>query len=407
MNQNILYRLVLAKSLFQNAITSCDTEHDVYQFSQGIIGIHDALDNFAGALCSYLNISLNSRRSYLVNMVDEIENFEKQADPNFSLWSKNEIRQINTLRNNIKHQGVMPNITQSKTLITPIQNFFEKSCNRFLGIDWLAVSMADLIQSDEIRNMIKETEKLISQNKFKEALNQLAIVKFEVFDKQSLKYEVDPIWPRDEEEREKRKAKYANRKNIFLVDIKNEQAKESAFGNFFSDTYEKFRFIEKGISKDLLERFKDLTAEVGINNTQEWDLILRHSTHYWGKANWTRENALYCYNFLIDAIVKDQRNIYSDQPIKMIHDKFKVRINKEEIIIKINNSEDVFKMEKDKEYLISFLSGYAGGKWENYNREDIFIIVHTQYEDKNILPGYLQDKDKDKLEIIDVIEQSS
>ena len=290
---HIVYRLVLAKTIFKKAIRFCDTPNDTFNFSQGLIALHDALDNFTGAIASQLNISL-TQKSYLLDTLNAIEGHKRKTDASFSLISKNEIAQLNTIRNNIKHQGIVPNTNHAKGLIAPIVFFFQEYSRCYFGLEWEIISLADLIKDDSIKTQVKKVEDFIEQGKYKEALNEMAIIKFKVFEESLLRIRLNPRYdlsPPSEEDKKLRESS-----NIFPGQGRG----------WFSDLYDRADFLEKGIDRDLMRKFEDLTAKVGVNNNKEWEYILNHG-HNWGPPNWIKENALFCYDFLVDAIIKNQR----------------------------------------------------------------------------------------------------
>ena len=170
---HIIYRLTLAKSLFKTAIELCKTNVDIFNFSHGLIALHDALDNFAGAISTHLGFSLREKNTFLIPILDKIEENEKQVNPNFVIISRNELVQLNTIRNNIKHQGITPNISQNKALILPIITFFQEYSKRFFEVDWDLISLADLIKDTGVRNALKSVEILIDNENYKTALHRL------------------------------------------------------------------------------------------------------------------------------------------------------------------------------------------------------------------------------------------
>lgn len=66
--QHIIFRLVLAKTLFKNGLELCDTKVDIFNFSHGLIALHDALDNFAGAIATHLDITLPQESKFIATL---------------------------------------------------------------------------------------------------------------------------------------------------------------------------------------------------------------------------------------------------------------------------------------------------------------------------------------------------
>jgi hypothetical protein len=396
-NQNVLYRLILAKSLLRRALASCETNHDIYEFSQGIIGLHDALDNFLGALCSQLNVSFQKKDIYLLDMLNQLEKHAEHDSPGFALWAKSEIRQINTLRNSIKHDGLMPNISQSKAIIPPIKDFFERYSKYFLQANWHEISMADLIRSEEHKKAIKHIEELILQENYKESLDQMAIIKFRVFDEDTLRFSVHPLYTLGPGESEKREKEYGKQQNIFLIDVEN----KGIWGSLFNDYNRRFKFVEKGIDKDLVRGFENFTARVGINNIRDWQYVLKHDATYWGEINWTKENAVFCLEFLTDAIIKDQRNSYLHTPAKPLHHDYQIKIVGGSVdVFQSKTNERVYTLREEQVYDVWLMDEYVDGKWENFSQENILILVRAPEKGVDRIVGYLKDTDKYRIEVV-------
>lgn len=377
----IIFRLVLSKKLFKNAEELCSITNDEFSFSHGLITLHDALDNFLGAIVSHLSISLHGKKDYLLDMFNAVEKEEKKHNNNFTLISKTDIKQLNTLRVNIKHQGIIPNIQQSITLLSPIEDFFKKYSKLYFNLEWDTISLADLIENDSIKNGIKSVEGLMEKGKYKDALNKMAIIKFQVFDEGIYKIRLSPtydfITPPSEEDKKLREGN-----NIFLQK------------NYFSDFYKRIDLLEKGINREIMSKFEDLTAQVGINNTKEWKYILKHGLN-WGKPNWTKQNCLFCYNFLVDAIIKNQRKKYSYEE-KVFSNVHTIEIKGGDLKIYHNKTNELIYTLKKGAKRKALIFDYIGGQWEDYGEKGIMVKLYKTDTDKDII-GYIKKEDKDKI----------
>lgn len=380
---HIIYRLVLAKTIFKKAVEFCNNPNNTFNFSHGLIALHDALDNFSGAIASNLNIRL-PQESKLLQTINQIQEHEKTSNPNFTFISKNEIAQLNTIRNNIKHQGIVPNTNHAKNLIPPIISFFQKYSRHYFDLEWEIISLADLIEDDTIKKQIKVVEGFIGQGKYKDAFNKMAIIKFKVFDESLLRIRLNSRYDLNPPSEDDKKLRESS--NIFPGQGRG----------WFSDLYERTDFLEKGIDRDLLRKFEDLTAKVGVNNNKEWKYILNHG-HNWGLPNWTKENALFCYDFLIDAIIKNQRkNLnFTETWIWTI---YKIRAKDE---IKIYDKDDklIYAMPKNEERE-AFVFGRIDQKWEIYSNGDLLIKLFKK-DDKEEIIGYYKKEDKTKIEFLE------
>lgn len=379
---HIVFRLVLAKAIFKEGIKFCDTPNDTFGFSHGLIALHDALDNFAGAIVSRLGISL-LQKSYLIDALNAIEKNETTSNKNFSLISKNEIIQLNTIRNNIKHQGIVPDANHAKGLVNPIISFFQKYSRRYFKLEWEMIGLADLIENKEIRVQMKNIEGLIENNEYKEALNEMAVIKFKVFEERLLRIELNPrydISPPSEEKKKRRESS-----NIFPIRGKS----------LFSDLYDRADFLEKGIDRNLMNKFEELTARVGINNNKEWKYILKHGIN-WGTLNWTKEIAFFCYDFLVDAIIKNQQKSFNFDE-KWIWTIYTIEAMDE---IKIFNKDDklVYTILKG-ERRDAIVFNRIDRNWEIYIKSDLLIKLFKK-ENKPEIVGYYLNEERDRIKFL-------
>lgn len=380
---HIIFRLILAKTLFKTGLEFCDAKTDVFNFSHGLIALHDALDNFTGAVATHLNISLPQESKFLATL-NLIQEHERQTDSSFQLISRNELVQLNTLRNNIKHQGITPNIAHNKALIGPIVSFFKEYSRKYFDLEWDVISLADLIKKKETQEALKKVEKLIEDEKYKDALNEMAIVKFQVFDESLMEIRMKSHYdlsPPSEEEKKLRESS-----NVFPGQFDR---------GWFRDLYDRADYLEKGIDRDMMRRFEDLTAKVGISNAKDWNYVLDHGLQ-WGDLNWTREICVFCFDFLVDSIIKKQGKD-KDVEQKWITEVHKIRaLNDIQIYDKDHNL--LYTMAKGEEREVLAL-GRADGQWELFNPNDRMLKLYEE-DGKEEVFGFFDEGEEDKIEFL-------
>ncbi|MBU0707325.1 hypothetical protein KKG41_03060 [Patescibacteria group bacterium] len=377
--QDILYRLVLAKSLFRNAdqIIS-DPTLNQYSLATGLLNLHDSLDNFLGAAASQLNISIKARGTLLTTL-DKIEEMSKIA-----LIKTQEIRQLNQLRNDIKHKGIPPNVSFGVALLPPIKTFLSKYSQDFFSLSWETISLADIIKETAVRQDMKDVEQMITSKQYKKALHRMAEIKFQIFEYSDLTMYLggrfDLFMPPSEQKIKARQKQY-----VFTSDIK---------GELFSDIYERIKSVEKGIDLEKMKQFESLTAECGVQNDKSKRIIFKHGSN-WAAPNWTKQNALFCFNYLIDIILKTQQK-EKEFTEKMIFHEQSILVRDSDI--KINSLDREGRIDKEVGRLIknrkyeAWIGDYKDGRWENFG-EPILISIH----DNPKIVGYIDDKDRKKI----------
>ncbi len=384
LESHIMFRLVLARTLFKSGLENCSTNVDIFNFSHGLVSLHDAVDNFTGAIATHLNINL-PQDSKLITTINLIRDHEKVKDSAFVLIGRDEIVQLNTLRNNIKHQGIIPNINHSRTLLGSITSFFQEYSRRYFDLEWEFISLTDLIKKDATKDSVKKVEEMIEQGKYKDALDKLAIIKFQVFEELALKVRLNPnrdLFPPSDDTK---KLRVSN--NIF-------PGQHSSW--WLTDVYDRARLLEKGIDRNLMNRFEELTANVGFNNAEKLDYILDHGTN-WGELNWTREISVFCLDFLVDSIIRNQ---YKEHAVrqKWIYESHKIKALEDISIYEHKDNKLIHTMLKGKE-CNAFFIGRKAGQWEIFESNDCFIRIYDD-NDENIIEGFFKEGDESKIKFL-------
>lgn len=397
---HIIFRLTLAKILFKRGKDLVEHSYNVFDVSQGLISIHDSLDNFTGAVMNSLKVSRKTKSQiYLMDALDIIEGEERSRNAQFRMHYKQEIAQLNTIRNNLKHQGITPNIQQSKLLIIPIEKFLDEYSHHFFKLSWLEVSMADLVRDRSARAALKKAGKFLTENKYKEALDEIALAKFKAFEEKGLTREnyfdnaqtarnyaksIQPDVSFSEQDNEKEP------RNIFYPDG----------SMFWPDQYKQESLIDEKIDREILKKVEELSARVGFNNFRERRYIFKHGKN-WGQPNWTEENALFCYDAVIDAIIKKQGRhpgftektaIYEYQ-IKIIKGNLRIYCYKD-CDKKISRV-----LKRGGKYKV-LLEDLHVGKWEVYDKISVIELLDKR---KGEMRRWLfKNNDKNKIKILEV-----
>lgn len=374
----IVTRLVLAKSIYKSAVELSRTSNDANSLSRSLIALHDALDNFIGAIASNLTVPMKDK-SYLMDTIQSIEDYERNSkgESNFSFLHKNEIAHLNTLRGNIKHQGILPNLQQSKGLIGPIATLFREYSKKYFGLDWELISLSDLIKDDAIKKKLKEVEQQIEHQHYKEALNAMAIIKFQVF----------------EEQKAKTRSELGS-----IIPLPTRKPEEYLLHGRV-DIHDRAELLEKGIDRDQMENFERLTAKVRLDKDGDENYLLKHDAHTWGPLNWIRDCALHCFEFLIDIIIKNQGRPLSFSPRK--HWTVCTIKSKKEISIYNPHKDAIYTM-KENEIRRAFILVRVEKEWELELSDEVLGIAIILIEEKGAeqVDGIIEEKDKNNIEFL-------
>jgi len=147
---------------------------------------------------------------------------------------------------------------------------------------------------------VEEIEKNIEDKDYKQAMQNAATAMFTHFTDKHL-----GVW----------------RLTSALTDLTNamgKKAKVSAYDTAFPNGNARdlnLDLMQIGLDPYLYYRFGSLTPDIGYADYKTKELIYKKDSSTWHEENWTEENALFCLNFLIDALVSQQRK-YSGYTIK-------------------------------------------------------------------------------------------
>jgi len=271
--EGVFNRIIFAKKLYKDGELACNIENDQMIFSKGLLLLHDATENVLGAVADYLGAELKGNKYIL----DYFELIKKADTDKRTLPYMIPIRNLNIIRNNIKHQGILPDIKSNAHFPSTVYQLITDICQTYLGLDFSSLSLKNLIRDKKILNFINRAEKEIEDGMIKESLISLAYamyyiceystvtMQYGLFSKQKEVIYAEP---------------YSSRLNINL--------------------------LENRVDPYLYHRFKNLTPLIG-ENTKTDELTYYWETNYGHPANWTKRNAKYCLDFCIDTALKFQR----------------------------------------------------------------------------------------------------
>ncbi len=292
--QEVYRRLVLAKSLHRAGDAACASRNDQMNFTKGILLLHDAAEAGLGAIADHLNARLTGNH-YLLDYYDLIENADPQGR---KVPYRTQMRNLNTLRNNAKHQGILPDPKGNAHFPATVHALLDDICQTYLALDFSSVSLKSLINNRKVLQSIEEAESELKVGNIEKALISLAYAMYHICEAISLLVVL------------------LDEKPIHFPDIHS--------------IPQTIKLIQHGVDPYLYYRFKNMTPQVGRRgDTSElvhrWDKNLGHP------GNWTRHNATFCLSFCIDAALKFRREEDESYPLIPYQDVY------EDIIEAIND----------------------------------------------------------------------
>ena len=270
----VLQRLLFAKSLLRNAEPLCTSQASTFDFAQGLLLLHDAAEAGLGAIADQLHAPL-SPTMYLLSYYDKI----KEADPKKrEVPYRTNLRNLNTIRSNIKHKGIFPNQRESLHYPSTVFALMQEVCQQYLRINFRQLSLSDLIEEEIRKEFIVRAQLAIEREDYEAALVALATA--------------DSV--------------------MFRPGAQETISAARTSGYVFKDPYGVrlvLDLLAAGIDVEKYRAFRDLIptvgwrfgGEEGCKIEYKWDEAFGH------EANWTEANARRALDFCIDCALKMQR----------------------------------------------------------------------------------------------------
>jgi len=282
LREEVIKRFILAKWFLQEGEVACSDPNDQIAFSKGILLLHDAVESALGAIANKLNVKITTN-FYLLQYIDSIDenNLSNERLPN-----RENMKTLNTLRNNIKHGGIFPDPKSNRYLSIRVRDLIEYLSEQYLDANLIEISMKSLIRDDKVRERISIAEQNIENEEYEKSLINPAYATYEICE--SSKF---PI-------------------HRFSLGGLGSQQTEEGYGDYevayLEGVESSIDFLERGVDPRLYRRFKELTPIITIHRKT------RKSSHWWDRTyghskNWTRSNALFGLDFCIDVALKFQR----------------------------------------------------------------------------------------------------
>lgn len=285
-------RIVLAKALHGAGESACASRNDQMVFTKGILLLHDAVEAALGAVADHLNAKLTGN-CYLLGYYDLIE---KEDSQHRTIPYRTQMRNLNTIRNSAKHQGILPDPKSNIHFPTTVNALLEEVCQTYMGLDFSSVSLKSLIRNEKVLSYIDQAEKEIEKSKIEECLISLAYAMYHICEASTIP------WP------------------FFYPYTQKEKETPLQFTQPHKIRHT-VKLIEHGIDPFLYHRFINLTPKIA-RHRDTGELFYWWDKHYGHPANWTVRNARFCLNFCIETALKFQREEDEGYTLISYHEAF-------------------------------------------------------------------------------------
>jgi hypothetical protein len=134
-----------------------------------ILNFHDAVELFLALAAEHLNVGKEDQK--FVTYWDVIN----PALPNKDLGQRASMTRLNKARVGWKHYGIPIPTVEIENFRTNVADFFRENTPKVFGVPFEEISMATLVQDQEVRDRLLKAEQLSSTGEIKAALKETAI----------------------------------------------------------------------------------------------------------------------------------------------------------------------------------------------------------------------------------------
>ena len=356
--KEVFDRILFAKKLYKDGELACNIKNDQMTFSKGLLLLHDATENALGAIADYLNAYLKGDKS-IHNYFSLIQDNDPQ---NRSLPYKNQINILNTLRNHIKHQGILPDIKSNAHFPSTVYQFITDICQTYLKIDFNSISLINLLRARNLKKMMEQAEVSLKEEKYRECQIICRKTLYLVFEKQ---FDIRPF----EEYKEDIQSKSALTRTLSRPhSLAPEHAKNKQYikenvkqpTDFIVIDYYKMwtDLLGNGINLVDFSNVMLLTPEVYFFE-EEKDWATKEDVN---GIKYNQENAEYCFRKTIEILLIKQNNIEREKGFLARELKSTTIKNKEINVLKKASlkANVVYKIKKNSPYELRIMDEVRG-----------------------------------------------
>lgn len=293
-SKDIFDRIVRAKYIFIYGVKLLDQQAPVKE-GLALLAFHDALEMMLRAVAEHYHVSLKPNEVFdsLVNKIEEAAGFPVRH--------RSALLQLNKARAGFKHHGLLPHLRDVEKFGNDQEEFYSHFLSKALGLDFWALSLADLVKHCRARNWLKKAEGHFSAERFSDAVD-CAAASLAIFRQgEGVNMNKRNIEMRIRGWREgSRDGGYLGRGLAELAQIVDERV---------ADLEDRLDWVASGASFEGLQRFLDLAPDVRVAVSGKLYY------HHIGSEVPMREESLFCIAFVTETLVQ-QQDQYRRDPLR-------------------------------------------------------------------------------------------
>lgn len=374
LSQDIIERLCFVKHLLNKAKSDLLASFDLNGFSSGILSMHDAIDNLLGAIAAEKAVVIQEKDTLTVVFSKILANKIKLAG------ASSDIIKLNNIRNQIKHNGIFPNIENTLRLVDKWLSFVDENTKKIFHINIQEINLSASIEDEQKKNEINAIYDLVKNKKYKLAMEKSGLAFFELYESKEFHTR---LWIKS----------MAEKKDINEV----ERTEKYLFPD--KDIHRlHLDLLEKGVDPYLYHRFKNLTPEYGYEDMITKKLICKKQSHTWNAGNWTKENSLFCIDWLVDYILKHQTK-YRGYTVRNPKGYEEITFLEDTVLYKDASGSTILREFTKGEKVKGLVFFFCDGDWQDHGKAGCLRLIRVDINKDKELEGYL---DKTKINVKEV-----
>ncbi|OGV02254.1 MAG: hypothetical protein A3J84_07590 [Ignavibacteria bacterium RIFOXYA2_FULL_37_17] len=269
--------IVLSKYLFNKALNAWQPS-DLYSNGLTVTLLQDSAELLIWAIVKKLDVDVKSKEGF----VSLIEKIDREHD---GIKLKAQILEVNNSRVNFKHYGNIPSTSDISKFIDDTRTFLIINSEK-IGYNFLDISLADIVNKQSVKELIKTAEKLLYEENIEESLIHISMAFSEI-------------------EYDSKKSIYTNLPNVErLWELFPEKSQDKA-RMFFKQTenfLDEFTWLTSlmnlGFSRNQIFSIRNKCFEVNISVTGK-----RLGIHPRSQTEISKENVEYLIRMITDLAI--------------------------------------------------------------------------------------------------------
>ena len=279
LEKELMSRLVCSKYIYRKGVDVIDKE-GYFSSGLGILHFQDSIEMVLRVIAEHIHCNLKETAAFN-QIIDSINSVDIKKIP-----FRSALNQINRARVNFKHSGLEPTRKDVLKFKADLEQFFPNVVKLFFDIDFHSISLISLIGHRRIENFLNKSEEQIEAGNYKDSICSSAI-SFAIFNSYFESY-----------------VTYKRDHFLKFNDLDLEKWADKIEETLIDQQFQ-LNLIMNGINPAHYKRFQNCVPGVSISAAGTYQTI------YTGMSCMlppTYENAIFCQDFVIEAIILTKEN---------------------------------------------------------------------------------------------------